>query len=253
MINVVAIYPSPAPVFIGLVLLCLSVSSHAQVAYYNFAQSLHNADVTFSAGSTSNGSFSGSTFTPDASASSANVNTTDLLNFLNSGTSVTITTANKSGNGTGDINLSTLTWTGTFPSSLNLYASNTVNIIGAVTATNGSLVSQAYNNVNIGSAMTITNGNMTFLARNNVNLSAATTVTTGDFTATAGGVVNVAAANTVTGGRTTISSGVLFDAPQAGGAPEIDGSLAPKVGFLLGCLFLMFGRKKQAAEPILTV
>jgi len=37
------------------------------------------------------------------------------------------------------------------------------------------------------------------------------------------------------------------------GAPEIDGSLTPKVGFLLGCLFLMFGRKKQAAEPILTV
>ena len=32
---------------------------------------------------------------------------------------------------------------------------------------------------------------------------------------------------------------------QSGGAPEIDGSLAPKVGFLLGCLFLMFGRKKQ--------
>ena len=32
---------------------------------------------------------------------------------------------------------------------------------------------------------------------------------------------------------------------QVGGAPEIDGSLAPKVGFLLGCLFLMFGRKKQ--------
>ena len=36
------------------------------------------------------------------------------------------------------------------------------------------------------------------------------------------------------------------------GAPEIDGSLAPKVGFLLGCLFLMFGRKKQNAELILT-
>ena len=33
-----------------------------------------------------------------------------------------------------------------------------------------------------------------------------------------------------------------------GGAPEIDGSLAPKVGFLLGCLFLMFGRKKQDLE-----
>ena len=36
------------------------------------------------------------------------------------------------------------------------------------------------------------------------------------------------------------------------GAPEIDGSLAPKVGFLLGCLFLLFGRKKQNAELMLT-
>ena len=36
------------------------------------------------------------------------------------------------------------------------------------------------------------------------------------------------------------------------GAPEIDGSLAPKVGFLLGCLFLMFGRKKQNTEALLT-
>jgi len=39
---------------------------------------------------------------------------------------------------------------------------------------------------------------------------------------------------------------------SSGGAPEIDGSLAPKVGFLLGCLFLMFGRKKQDAEPMMT-
>jgi len=37
-----------------------------------------------------------------------------------------------------------------------------------------------------------------------------------------------------------------------GGAPEIDGSLAPKVGFLLGCLFLMFGRRKQNTEPLMT-
>ena len=41
-------------------------------------------------------------------------------------------------------------------------------------------------------------------------------------------------------------------ATQVGGAPEIDGSLAPKVGFLLGCLFLMFGRKKQNTEPMMT-
>ena len=38
---------------------------------------------------------------------------------------------------------------------------------------------------------------------------------------------------------------------STGGAPEIDGSLAPKVGFLLGCLFLMFGRKKQNTEPMM--
>jgi hypothetical protein len=38
--------------------------------------------------------------------------------------------------------------------------------------------------------------------------------------------------------------------PSAG-APEIDGSLAPKVGFLLGCLFLMFGRKKQNTETMM--
>ncbi|MBU3551698.1 MULTISPECIES: hypothetical protein [Polynucleobacter] len=37
------------------------------------------------------------------------------------------------------------------------------------------------------------------------------------------------------------------------GAPEIDGSLAPKVGFLLGCLFLMFGRKKSNSETALMV
>jgi len=36
-----------------------------------------------------------------------------------------------------------------------------------------------------------------------------------------------------------------------GGAPEIDGSLAPKVGFLLGCLFLMFGRKKENTDTML--
>ena len=34
-------------------------------------------------------------------------------------------------------------------------------------------------------------------------------------------------------------------------APEIDGSLAPKVGFLLGCLFLMFGCKKQVLESMM--
>ena len=45
---------------------------------------------------------------------------------------------------------------------------------------------------------------------------------------------------------------VLATGSAVAGAPEIDGSLAPKVGFLLGCLFLMFGRKKQNTEALLT-
>ena len=45
------------------------------------------------------------------------------------------------------------------------------------------------------------------------------------------------------------SSSTVF--ATASGAPEIDGSLAPKVGFLLGCLFLMFGRKKQDSAPMM--
>lgn len=36
------------------------------------------------------------------------------------------------------------------------------------------------------------------------------------------------------------------------GAPEIDGSLTPKVGLLLGCLFFLMGRKKEVVEPMLT-
>ena len=51
---------------------------------------------------------------------------------------------------------------------------------------------------------------------------------------------------------TSIQSGFTSaSSPTAAGAPEIDGSLAPKVGFLLGCLFLMFGRKKQNTEPMM--
>ena len=46
-------------------------------------------------------------------------------------------------------------------------------------------------------------------------------------------------------------AGVNQIAYTTSGAPEIDGSLAPKVGFLLGCLFLMFGRKKQNTEPMM--
>jgi len=69
-------------------------------------------------------------------------------------------------------------------------------------------------------------------------------------------------ATAVTGGATPINNAALngYILPTASltysagpsGAPEIDGSLAPKVGFLLGCLFLMFGRKKQNTEQMMT-
>ena len=54
------------------------------------------------------------------------------------------------------------------------------------------------------------------------------------------------------GGTSGTSTGSMTVTPLSGSAPEIDGSLAPKVGFLLGCLFLMFGRKKQNTESMLS-
>ena len=217
--------------------------TQAQGLTFNFAQSLYNADVMISSAPTSNGSFSLSSpgvFTPDASANTATVNLTDLIGLLNTGTSVTINTANTSGTGLGNIGLSSaMTWTGVSPSvGLNLNASNDVNINGALTATTGSFKFSAYDNVNIGGAMTTTTGNMTFLAGNNVNLNSAASITTGDFTAIAGGLANMNAPITVVSGNTTIVSGA---------APEIDGALLPQVALLLACLYLMFGRKHTTA------
>ena len=34
-------------------------------------------------------------------------------------------------------------------------------------------------------------------------------------------------------------------------APEMDASLIPQVGLLLGCLFFLMGRKKEVVEPVL--
>jgi ubiquitin len=36
-------------------------------------------------------------------------------------------------------------------------------------------------------------------------------------------------------------------------APEMNASLIPQVGLLLGCLFFLFGRKKEVVQPLLTV
>ena len=104
-------------------------------------------------------------------------------------------------------------------------------------------------NLHVGSSMIFTNssGQYVALAMNNFN-------GVGDFTGTGSygvySTLGLAKASFATGGGpvglTNVGWGV------SSGAPEIDGSLAPKVGFLLGCLFLMFGRKKQNSEPMMT-
>ena len=257
----------PVASFCTYLLLCLPLSSLAQVPYFNFSQSLYNADVIISADPTSNGSFlTPGIFTPNASANAANVNITDVIGLLNAGTPVSINTANSSGTGSGNITLgSAITWEGTSPSvGLNLNASNDVFINGVGTATTGSFNFNAYDNINVnnemtvttgnltynagnnitmgGGAMTTTTGNMTFLASNNINLNSAATITTGIFTAVAGGFADVNELITVDTGTTTVTSG---------GAPEIDGAFAPQVGLLIGALLLMFLRKKQM--PVLAI
>ena len=52
-------------------------------------------------------------------------------------------------------------------------------------------------------------------------------------------------------GYTNLSNGSMIVSPVSGIAPEMNASLIPQVGLLLGCLFLM-GRKKEVVEPLLT-
>ena len=40
---------------------------------------------------------------------------------------------------------------------------------------------------------------------------------------------------------------------SSGAAPEMNASLIPQVGLLLGCLFFLTGRKKEVVQPLLTV
>ena len=50
------------------------------------------------------------------------------------------------------------------------------------------------------------------------------------------------------------STGQAFtlDVSSGGIAPEMNASLIPQVGLLLGCLFFLFGRKTEVVEPLLT-
>ncbi len=54
--------------------------------------------------------------------------------------------------------------------------------------------------------------------------------------------------NYLQGGHGTMTSSLSVSP-----VPEIDGSLIPQVGFLIACLFLILGRRKENTEPILAV
>jgi hypothetical protein len=73
---------------------------------------LDPADVTISSAATSGGTLSGNVFTPDDSASTANINVATIESALTAGTNVTILTDNVSGTGQGDITVNApVSWT----------------------------------------------------------------------------------------------------------------------------------------------
>jgi hypothetical protein len=59
-----------------------------------------------------------------------------------------------------------------------------------------------------------------------------------------GGPVNALNNIDATSATFTVSGGAA--------APEMNASLIPQVGLLLGCLFFLFGRKKEVVEPMMT-
>ena len=52
---------------------------------------------------------------------------------------------------------------------------------------------------------------------------------------------------------TSFATGACTGGCGGGVAPEMNASLIPQVGLLLGCLFFLLGRKKEAVQPLLTV
>ena len=52
-------------------------------------------------------------------------------------------------------------------------------------------------------------------------------------------------------GDQTLAEGSMTSSISGGIAPEMNASLIPQVGLLLGCLFFLFGRKTEVVEPML--
>ncbi len=148
---------------------------------------LDPADVTITS-STSNGTFNGGNpdiFSPDLNVSTASVDVSTIMNSLNAGTDVTVTSANANLTGLGDITVgAAITWTPlpTNPATLTLNAVRDVKVSAATTATNGSMVLTAGRDVYVNAAVTTTDGNFTANAANDVIVTAAIEHTRGDVT-----------------------------------------------------------------------
>jgi hypothetical protein len=117
---------------------------------------------------------------------------------------------------------------------------------------------QAYSNTSLGSITAASLGETSGLTTSLQYMAYYRTDTSGHVNFFAGSLAGGGGIN-LFNGNTTQSVNWAVAGPGGNGvvgalasAPEIDGSLAPKVGFLLGCLFLMFGRKKQNTESLLS-
>ncbi|MFN0132041.1 MAG: filamentous hemagglutinin N-terminal domain-containing protein [Phycisphaerales bacterium] len=175
---------------------------------------LDPTDVTLSNAATSGGSLVGGVFTPNAVAS-ANVNLADILNALNTGTSVSITTAS-AGAGSGDITFVdplTANLTGGAVT-LSLNAVRDIIVNAAVTAMSAagnelSLQFLAGRDIRVNSAISLDGGTVAMLAGRNATIDASVASGGGNITIDAVSQINLGA------GLDAGSGDILFNDPVA--------------------------------------
>ncbi len=146
----------------------LGIRSTADVQARGGQWLIDPADVTISTAADSNQT----SFAPNSGTSTANVNTTTLVNALNTGADVTVTTTNSGSAGAGSGNLTvsnTITTTGTTAGALSLMADKdiTINANVTLTGTNKALLFKAVGNITQAASTTVqTNGgNITYNSR----------------------------------------------------------------------------------------
>jgi len=215
---------------------------------------------------------SGTISTDSASHSALFLGGATNFNFTNSGT---ISSAgNAVTSWTGDpAAMGTLTNTGTIQAGIGYYGINYVGSINTIINSQGvgnaagalTLYGQMPQNYNViinsptnYGQLAITDPNTTSF---NFGIDSSSTVANGTYNDVLQGLSSI---DNVTGASGTFGASnyqLVFDVTKgsandwnlvitsnAGVAPEMNASLIPQVGLLLGCLFFMFGRKKQNSD-----